>query len=311
MSGIRLSVLMPNYNHGHFLENRIHSILSQLSSMDEYIIVDDGSTDHSISIIEKFTAQDSRLKVIKNTQNLGAFKSINLAVQASQGEYITALSADDLILPEFINKTMQQLLDHPDIGICSSDFAIHYDGIIKKPADHLLQGINAPTVFSFQVASSIFKTTHFWIPGHTAIMKKAFFMAHGGFHETFGPYTDWFINHAIALTSGFAYIPETLALFRVEQESYSNKIIRNKQQKKIYQMAFFKSLNTENLNYLKTPFNDSCLLHSFIRSNLLSLFLRPQYWDFFFPYIQRKISLRYTKYIGPLFEKILKIVREI
>jgi len=99
MTNIRLSIAIANYNHGRFLQQRISSIMSQMSSRDELIIVDDASTDNSCQIIDEFIRHDDRIKLFRNNQNLGVVKSANRAISESRGEYLASFSVDDVILP--------------------------------------------------------------------------------------------------------------------------------------------------------------------------------------------------------------------
>src|SRR3989344_8141378 len=131
-----LSVIMTNFNHGHFLEARLSSILDQLTENGEIVIVDDASTDESVSIIKTFAAKDKRIKLLQNSTNLGVIPSVNRALQTAQGKYITSLAADDLILPGFIKKTLQPLLDHPDIAICCSDCGLLFDCFPDRDTNH-------------------------------------------------------------------------------------------------------------------------------------------------------------------------------
>src|SRR6185295_6763302 len=101
-----LSVIMTNYNHGHFLEARLHSILEQLPDDAELLIVDDASTDNSVAIIQKIAQTEPRIRLSQNPKNPGSVTSVNRALQEAKGTYIASLAADDKILPGFIEKTL-------------------------------------------------------------------------------------------------------------------------------------------------------------------------------------------------------------
>lgn len=88
-----VSVILPTYNRSEYLGRAIEGVLSQSYNNFELIIIDDGSTDRTSEIISKY--QDSRIKIIKNEENIGFVKSLNKAINYAQGEYIARIDDDD------------------------------------------------------------------------------------------------------------------------------------------------------------------------------------------------------------------------
>ena len=144
-----LSVILPNFNHGIYLEKRIPSLLNQMPKNSELIIVDDASTDHSLVVIEKYIRLDSRLKLIRNFENLGVNKSVNRAFEASKGTYILPQGADDIALDGFIECCLEMLLKHPEIPICFCQTAsIIENNIETLKADPFFDPESSPKIFS-------------------------------------------------------------------------------------------------------------------------------------------------------------------
>lgn len=90
-----VSIIMPSYNSGKFIEESIASVIKQKYSKWELIIVDDYSTDNTTKIIDEYTSKDTRIKVIKLSQNLGAANARNKGVEIATGKYISFLDSDD------------------------------------------------------------------------------------------------------------------------------------------------------------------------------------------------------------------------
>ena len=111
-----VSVLMPVYNCAHHLPAAIDSILSQTYRDFEFIIIDDHSTDDTSLALERYQAQDSRIKVYRNDGNLGVAKSLNRGLELAHGEYIARMDADDISLPERFARQVEYLDVHPEIG---------------------------------------------------------------------------------------------------------------------------------------------------------------------------------------------------
>jgi glycosyltransferase involved in cell wall biosynthesis len=113
-----ISVIMPVYNGEKYLREAIESILNQMFGDFEFIIIDDGSLDESIQLIESY--KDERIVLIKNENNMGISKSLNKAILASKGKYIARMDADDISLPNRLKIQLDFLEKNSDIGMCGA-----------------------------------------------------------------------------------------------------------------------------------------------------------------------------------------------
>lgn len=109
-----VSILINNYNYGRFLKDAIDSALNQTYARVEVIVVDDGSTDESRSVIAAYG--DRILPVLK--QNEGQATAFDAGLKASKGEIICLLDADDTFQPDKIARIVQIFQAHPQIGWC-------------------------------------------------------------------------------------------------------------------------------------------------------------------------------------------------
>ena len=100
-----VSILIPVYNRDKFIEETINSALSQTYQNIEIIIVDNNSTDNTWRIIKKYTKKDNRIKAFKNDTNIGPVRNWKKCTDKADGEFGKILWSDDLIAPEFIEKT--------------------------------------------------------------------------------------------------------------------------------------------------------------------------------------------------------------
>jgi glycosyltransferase involved in cell wall biosynthesis len=101
-----VSVLIPNYNYGHLIEEAVASVLRQTYQRFEIVICDDGSTDNSRSVIEDLAAHEHRIHAIFKP-NGGVSSALNAAFTVSKGEIIALLDADDVWWPERLDKVVQ------------------------------------------------------------------------------------------------------------------------------------------------------------------------------------------------------------
>lgn len=103
-----VSVITPCYNGANYIAETIESVLSQTYQKWEMIIVDDGSTDASADIIKYFVQKDSRIILVQQA-NAGSAAARNHGIRRAKGQYIALLDADDLWLPEFLEKQISFL----------------------------------------------------------------------------------------------------------------------------------------------------------------------------------------------------------
>ena len=96
----KVTIYMPNYNYGKYLEEAVDSVKNQVFKDWELIVIDDGSTDDSVDVLKKF-ANEEKITVI-HQKNKGLNVTNNVAIRLSRGKYIVRLDADDFIDESFL-----------------------------------------------------------------------------------------------------------------------------------------------------------------------------------------------------------------
>jgi glycosyltransferase involved in cell wall biosynthesis len=104
-----VSIIIPTYNTEKFIRDTLQSVQNQTYQNWEMILVDDASTDKTVSVIEEFAKKDSRIKLFKLEKNSGNGFARNIAVEKASGKYIAYLDADDLWFPEKLEKQIEFL----------------------------------------------------------------------------------------------------------------------------------------------------------------------------------------------------------
>ena len=113
-----ISVIMSVYNtNKSFLAEAIESILNQTYPNFEFIIIDDNSTDGSLSIIEQYMSKDDRIVLIKNKTNIGLTKSLNKGLKLAKGQYIARMDADDVSLPDRFKQQIEYMENNSHVTV--------------------------------------------------------------------------------------------------------------------------------------------------------------------------------------------------
>jgi glycosyltransferase involved in cell wall biosynthesis len=111
----KVSVILPAYNAENWISLSIESILEQSFADFELLIIDDGSTDHTRSIVAGFS--DTRIRLLENERNLGVAGTLNRGIGSAQGKYLARMDADDISMPLRLEKQVDFLDAHPDVSV--------------------------------------------------------------------------------------------------------------------------------------------------------------------------------------------------
>lgn len=136
-----VSVLMTVYNGAQYLHESVQSILSQTYSDFEFIIINDGSTDQTESIVLGY--HDERIIYVKNEQNAGLIASLNKGLLLAKGDLVARMDADDISLPTRLATEVSFLSEHPDVGVVGSYYQTINEwgalgGEAQRPESHHL-----------------------------------------------------------------------------------------------------------------------------------------------------------------------------
>ena len=104
-----ISILIPTYNVGAWIDEAIKSIIEQTYKKIEIIIIDDYSTDNTREKIQNLARTDSRIKIIYNKENQKIVKSLNQGLLLAKGQYIARFDGDDIAAPDRIEKQLHYL----------------------------------------------------------------------------------------------------------------------------------------------------------------------------------------------------------
>ena len=198
-----VSVVMAVYNAGQYLEKSIGSILNQTFGEFEFIIINDGSTDETATILNSFGDADNRIKVFHH-ENRGFHPALNVGCKLATGKYIARMDADDISLPERFARQLSFLETYPEIAVCGSwvkKIGKSRGNVWRLPTNP--DEIRCTLLFNNPIA-------------HPAAMIRRDALAEVGYYDETYLYTgDYACWTKIAEKRAIANIPEVLLHYRV------------------------------------------------------------------------------------------------
>jgi len=255
MKNPKISVVMPVFNSEKFLIEAIQSILSQTYQNFEFIIVDDASTDKSLSISEEYAKKDNRIKVIKNKFNKGIAISRNIGIRNSKGKYIATQDSDDISNPERLIKQFMFLDKNPDVGVVGSHIRIFGDnGESYRFYNQNDKDLRNKIFFYSPIAQP------------ASMIRKKVFKDVGYYDEKYPPCEDLDLWFRIGNKYKFANIQEILINYRERNESATYK--KTKMMEKLSLEIRLKNKKNKSYNFgiIELLFN---MLH------LISIYIIP------------------------------------
>jgi len=217
-----LSVIMSNYNDAKTLSRAIEAIVSQSRIPNEFLIVDDGSTDESVNIIKLYADKYPWIKVYQNEKNMGIQYSINKLLNLVNGDFFYSASANDYILPDFFENGMVLAEKYPEVGVIMGEMYIEDKtgnklGIAKISSFKRSNFYNPKAVLN----NYFFKEN----PNHSlcgaTIYKTTLAREFGGYIEELGSYCDTFIARFLALKNGMIYLAYPCMVWVMNEKSLS------------------------------------------------------------------------------------------
>lgn len=204
-----VSIITPAFNSARYISETILSVQNQTCENWEMIIVDDHSSDETTRIVTSFAAQDNRIKLCSLTENSGAGKARNLAVEKATGKYIAFLDADDVWKPEKLEKQLAFMESN------KLPFTFSFYDCIDEHGASLNRRIKAPVKLSYRQLffcnfignlTGIYDTDYF---GKIPI-------------PSFRKRQDWMLWLTVLAKIKTAYpVPESLACYRIRKDSIS------------------------------------------------------------------------------------------
>ena len=211
MQAPKITVLVPVYNGEQFLAECLDSILAQDFEDMEILIADDGSTDGSLGLIERYAAKDRRIRWWRNPRNFGLAGNFNACLQAAQGEYIKFVLQDDKLLSIQTVRLMAAVLDaNPQVALVGSGSYL-LDAYSRKTEQR--KNFKSGRLAGRQTILRCLEGPGNLIGEPSVVMFRRMLAGHG-FAERYPQGLDMELWFRLLETGDFFYLTEPLCAFR-------------------------------------------------------------------------------------------------
>jgi len=212
-----VSVVMPAYNSEKYISEAIESILNQTFKDFEFIIINDGSTDSTPNIIDKYARLDKRIIVLNNEKNLNIAESRNRGVEIAKGKYIATMDSDDRALPDRLKNQFEFLESNKDIAISIGNINI-MDG------KGVFQYTRNYPVADKDIRSKVYRFNPF--PNPTIMCRREVYEKNGKYNNAYVPIDDFDFWLRAGTQFKFGNCGNIVLDYRVASKSASHGKIR-------------------------------------------------------------------------------------
>lgn len=224
-----VTVIIPAYNHEKYVEECIVSVLNQTYVNLQIIIINDGSLDNTVSVIEKIISDKQSNRVIEfyNQENQGVCRTLNRGIELSKGKYIAIIASDDVWELDKLEKQVEFLERNENIGMVFTDTyfikdldksSVRYTDYKPEIRKYFLNGVQNSNVHKKLIYNC-------FIPAISVMIKKECLEVVGYFDETLKSEDyDMWLRFTMLYPIGF--IDEPLAYQRKHDSNVSNSALR-------------------------------------------------------------------------------------
>jgi glycosyltransferase involved in cell wall biosynthesis len=235
----KVDIVVPCYNYGRFLEECVVSILDQSVRDVRVLIIDDASSDDSLSAAQKLADADSRVSIIAHPENRGHIATYNEGIAWASADYFLLLSADDVLVTGALERAVSIMDANPDVVLTHGQSLVWNDDLpppkIEPVADH--------TWAQQDLVEEMCKTATNFVATPTAIVRTCSQQAVGGYRASLPHSGDMEMWLRLGAHGAVAHINTVQAIYRKHSNAMSNpffaEVLSDYRQRKLAFDSFF------------------------------------------------------------------------
>ena len=219
-----ITMVIATYNHAHYLQIQLASIIRQGANISRIIVVNDASTDDTADVLEKMQMIEHRLMHINLPNNVGCLNAQHIGLQHVDTDFFAFAAADDFLMPDWAEKSLNALMSSSDVGLCFSNTYIAREtsaALSKTIYPKRLRGaVLSPSEFHRSVMR--YGT---WMSSNTVLYRKCVYDEKFVKLASAGAFVDGLILYMLGLKYGAVVVDEPLGVFFVRETSMSGATV--------------------------------------------------------------------------------------
>lgn len=254
---VSVSAILPTYNAESLLPAALDALLSQTVPFDEIIIIDDGSTDNSFSMLQTYAQEYRQIRVIQHVANKGVCAALNTGLKAATGSFVMLCATDDYCASDVVALVKDIVSCYPEVGLICGDALVKRFDLKERFFRSLSYPINQfIDAKAFQVLSR--KSYVGFNGGGSMCMNRSAVLSAGLLLPALKWHSDWLLYFVIACRHGIYYTNHVFVNIDIRKKGYAQGLHHKPEQNQVM-LAITQALR---LNYpdLWVVFKESALL---------------------------------------------------
>ena len=223
---MKISFITASYNYAEYISETIESVINQTYENWELIIIDDGSKDNSIDIINSYVKkypEKIMLLTHPNNENRGLKETVKLGVQNATGDFVAFVESDDYIRKDYLEKKLEIIKKFPNIKFIYNDVEMVgnvSDNDVKIDTLDITRRMYENK--NFPISLHRFMPITNLVPTFSCVMVERKALLKCNFETPQNAWLDWWLWGQLAVNNEFYFIPEKLSYWRLHNSSYIN-----------------------------------------------------------------------------------------
>jgi glycosyltransferase involved in cell wall biosynthesis len=222
MENLKISIVTASYNYAGFIKEAIQSVMAQTYTNWELIVVDDGSKDNSVEVINDFCNQDSRIKLFQheNGVNKGLKETVLFGISQVSGDYVAFLESDDIWAENYLAEKVKIAQKYSKAKVIFNDVELFGDAAVIEDYDKYFE-LNRKFL-NKKFPANLFNGFSFQnlVPTFSCVMVEADTLKKADFNSSVQAFMDHWAWAHLAYDNDFYYIDKKLTKWRMHSNSY-------------------------------------------------------------------------------------------
>lgn len=219
-----ITMVIFTYNHAHYLPTQIAAIIRQGPIVSRIIVVNDGSTDNTADVLAKIQINEPRLMVKNLTDNVGWMQAAHIGLSYVDTDFFAFAAADDFLMPDWAEKSLNALLTAPGAAICLSRTFVASGTSVALTKTVLPKRLRGTVLSPREFHCSLMKYGN-WIDSNTVLYRWSAYDEKFVEFESTGSFSDGLILYVLGLKAGVVVLDDPLGVFFAREASVSGATV--------------------------------------------------------------------------------------